>query len=193
MRSYIGLKGAPSPQDKPFACPADTFYYDEPRNDPARLISQSMHLQSNFSYSSYAFNAGNAVFATHNPPILGVYPGIMGRKLSSIGIPAKTVLVAEFPALNHYSWHQPSPPGKQFYNNAPNMLSFVDGHVSYVKIYLFATPTASRLPDMITSGVETDRPRPPLQFSPRPAGRERTRSAKRGVRNWPRYFFNRSN
>src|SRR5205085_4462373 len=27
MRTYVGLKGAPSPQDKLFACPADTFYY----------------------------------------------------------------------------------------------------------------------------------------------------------------------
>ena len=65
----------------------------------------------------------------------GMFPGIMGSKLSSIEIPAKTVLVAEFPALNGYSWHQPSPPGKDSYNNAPNMLSFVDGHVSVVKMY----------------------------------------------------------
>src|SRR3954466_5507312 len=28
MRSYVGLKDAPSPQDRLFACPADTFYYN---------------------------------------------------------------------------------------------------------------------------------------------------------------------
>src|SRR6266700_6095113 len=28
MKSYVGLNGASSPQDKSFACPADTFYYD---------------------------------------------------------------------------------------------------------------------------------------------------------------------
>jgi hypothetical protein len=64
-----------------------------------------------------------------------MFPGIMGSKLSSIAIPAKTVLVADFPALDGYSWHQPSPPGVMCYNNAPNMLSFADGHASYVKMY----------------------------------------------------------
>src|SRR6476646_8084236 len=28
MKSYVGLNGAPSAEDKVFACPADTFYYD---------------------------------------------------------------------------------------------------------------------------------------------------------------------
>src|SRR5215813_1145865 len=27
LQGYLGLKGPPSPQDKVFACPADTFYY----------------------------------------------------------------------------------------------------------------------------------------------------------------------
>jgi hypothetical protein len=35
-------------------------------------------------------------------------------------------------------------------------------------------------------------PNPSLQFSPRMAGRERTRSAKRGVRNWLLDFLNHS-
>ncbi|SPE60390.1 conserved hypothetical protein [Verrucomicrobia bacterium] len=93
-------------------------------------------MQSNTSYSSYAFNAGNAVIRNPNAHRFpGMFPGIMGSKLSSIAIPAKTVLVEEFPALSGYSWHHPSPPGEDSYNNAPNMLSFVDGHVSYVKMY----------------------------------------------------------
>src|SRR5215469_1761561 len=28
MKNYVGLNGASSPQDKLFACPADTFYYE---------------------------------------------------------------------------------------------------------------------------------------------------------------------
>jgi prepilin-type N-terminal cleavage/methylation domain-containing protein len=133
MRNYVGLKGAPSPQDKLFACPADTFYYGGTNFSWFRF-PQSGHLQSEFSYSSYAFNAGNAVFRTkHLFP--GMFPGIMGSKLSSIELPAKTVLVAEFPAMDGYSWHKPSPPAEASYNNAPNMLSFADGHVSYVKMY----------------------------------------------------------
>ena len=29
MKSYVGLNGPSSPQDKIFACPADILYYDE--------------------------------------------------------------------------------------------------------------------------------------------------------------------
>lgn len=153
MRNYVSLKGAPSPQDKLFACPADTFYYWGPGSE---LVPQGEHLQSNTSYSSYGFNAGNAVFRPSKPTFPGMFPGIMGSKLSSIEIPAKTVLVAEFPARDGFSWHQPSPPGKQYYNNAPNMLSFVDGHVSYVKMYY-----GSNNPSQLTQH--------PLVFNP-PAG-----------------------
>jgi prepilin-type N-terminal cleavage/methylation domain-containing protein len=136
MRSYVGLKGAPSPQDKLFACPADTFYYWV-TNGGSFLVRQSQDLQSNASFSSYAFNAGNAVFRIPKQRFPGMIPGIMGSKLSSIAIPAKTVLVAEFPALDGFSWHLPTPQweGLEWYNNAPNMISFVDGHVSYVKMY----------------------------------------------------------
>jgi prepilin-type N-terminal cleavage/methylation domain-containing protein len=134
VRSYAGLKGAiPSPEDKLFACPADILNLDT-NNGPILLVSQSIHLQSNANYSSYCFNAGNAVF---QPPVQtpGQWPGIVGSKTSSIKQPAKTVLVAEFPAFWSYSWHQTSPSGKVLYNNAPNIVSFVDGHVSYVKMY----------------------------------------------------------
>lgn len=135
MRSYAGLSGAPSPQDKLFACPADTFYYAG-LNGITVLFPQSEHLQSNACFSSYAFNAGNAAFQITNAPFPGMLPGIMGSKLSSIKNPARTVLVGEFPAWDGYSWHKPLFSAKHFsYNNAPDMLSFADGHVSYTKMY----------------------------------------------------------
>lgn len=131
MRSYAGLNGAPSPRDKLFACPADTFNYTVTVFSP-----QGEHLQTNANFSSYAFNAGNAAWPNPHPPFPGMLPGIMGSKLSSIKTPARTVLVGEFPALDGYSWHQPVFSGKEhYYNNAPDMLSFADGHVSYVKMY----------------------------------------------------------
>jgi prepilin-type N-terminal cleavage/methylation domain-containing protein len=133
MRSYVGLKGAPSPQDKLFGCPADTFHYWG-TNGAYVLVPQGQHLQPYATFSSYAFNAGNAVFRTKQP-FAGMFPGIMGSKLSSMATPAKTVLVEEFPAPDGYSWHQPLPRGEVRYNNAPNVLSFADGHVSYVKMY----------------------------------------------------------
>lgn len=133
MRSYVGLKGPPSPQDKLFACPADTFFWGGQYNVHDGLIPQSEHQQSNTCYSSYAFNAGNAVIrAPRQFP--DMFPGILGRKLTSVGMPARTVLLAEFPAFDGYSWHRPA--GKDSYNNAPSVLSFTDGHVNYVKMYL---------------------------------------------------------
>jgi prepilin-type N-terminal cleavage/methylation domain-containing protein/prepilin-type processing-associated H-X9-DG protein len=156
IMNYVGLKGDPSPHDRLFACPADIFYNDlKPVGTTAAqsplfgpfLAQGSLHEQTNFSYSSYAFNGGiSNVFPVYTNDI-----GIGGRKLSSIKDPVKTVLLAEAPALFPYSWHQPgssSTFGSVTYNNgavffvdAKNMVSFVDGHVSYLKIYWDPGPT----------------------------------------------------
>ena len=135
VKNYVGLNGSSSPQDKLFACPADTFYYDYPS---LAYESQSLHDQLDSDYSSYGFNGGNA--DTNPPPAnLGEasYPGIFGPKLSSIKDPAKTVLLAEGPAFFPFSWHQPQklPAGQYGMNDSKNVVSFVDSHVSYIKIY----------------------------------------------------------
>ena len=129
IKSYVNIRGASSARDRIFACPADTFYYDDKDR-----VSQSLHLQSRNNFSSYAFNAGNV--PPGDPPV-HPWPGIAGWKLSSIRDPVKTVLVAEFPALLPYSWHKRA--GESHYNNARDMVSFVDGHVSYIKIFWDAT------------------------------------------------------
>jgi len=133
IKSYVGLHGLSSPQDALFACPADTFCYP----DNIGSAPLACHLLSAYNYSSYVFNAGNI---RNGYPITNGFPGIAGRKLTSINNPAKTVLVAEQPALAPYSWHQPQKlVGKQYhFNGVRNMVSFVDSHVSYVKIYLDA-------------------------------------------------------
>ena len=142
MAGYVGLNGQSSPQDKLFACPSDTFYYDLIPNGVGRsgripFVSASLHDQSNFDFSSYGFNGGRmTIFGTNTP-------GIGGRKLSSIKEPAKTVLVAEVPAFCPYSWHEPKPPlpGKPpMFNNAKTMISFVDGQVNYLNMYWNTNP-----------------------------------------------------
>ncbi len=128
MKSYVGLNGPSSPQDTLFACPADTYYYfDDVR------ISGGRHLQPQYNYSSYAFNAGNI----RKDNATNSFPGIAGRKLTSIKNPAKTVFVAEMSALDPYSWHQHQgvPSGQYGVSGPQNMVSFVDGHVSYTRIY----------------------------------------------------------
>ena len=144
LQSYLGLKGSPSPHDKVFACPADTFYYRlNVKNGTMNYISQGHYEQSNFVYSSYEFNGANQA-TNAQISLLGVkaLPGISGRKLTTIEHPERTVLVADASAFVPYSWHQPQHPAinsqgfeMPLFNNAKNVVGFVDGHVDYVKIY----------------------------------------------------------
>ena len=132
VRSYLGLKGSPSPNDVVFACPADTFecgYHQD-------YSPEGAHLQAKFRFNSYAFNAANSatMYSQLTGPITP--PGIAGRKIGSVKEPVKTVLVAESPALVPFSWHQPV---KEIANNARDMVGFVDGHASYIKMYWDAT------------------------------------------------------
>jgi prepilin-type N-terminal cleavage/methylation domain-containing protein len=128
MKNYVGLPGPSSPQDHVFACPADAFHYDFPS---LAYESHSYHEQVDTDFSSYGFNGANA------SPLNPANPGVAGRKVAAIKDPAKTLLVSELPALFPWSWHQPLklPSGQYGINDAKNIVSFVDGHLSYIKIY----------------------------------------------------------
>jgi type II secretory pathway pseudopilin PulG len=148
MKSYVGLRGQSSAQDKIFACPADTFYFDYlfPRRPPGPTnlvgyVAESLCSRPDMDYSSYLLNGGNLFPGTNGA---GFRPGIAGLSLSSIRHPARTVLVAEVPAFIPFSWHKPKRPlyilstsycPNLIFNNAMNMASFVDGHVGYTRIY----------------------------------------------------------
>jgi prepilin-type N-terminal cleavage/methylation domain-containing protein len=111
-----------------FICPADTFYYRYGTNAGGGYVSHGLHEESSAEYSSYGFNGGQmTIFGTNTI-------GIAGRKLSSIKEPTKTVLVAEMSAYFPWSWHEPRR-GVPLFNDAKNMIGFVDGHISYIKIY----------------------------------------------------------
>ncbi len=150
MKGNVGLNGASSPQDKLFACPADTFYYG-----PKGYVPQGFHQQSFTDYSSYGFNAG----ATN--PIYSTRTGLAGRRISSIKDPSKTILVMEIPALFPYSWHEPKKPfsaENSVFNDAKNMVSFVDGHASYIKIYWNSNRIESGGISYITDAADYDPP-----------------------------------
>ncbi len=130
LKTYLGSEGASHSYGRVFACPSDTFYYDELTGSP-RLVRQGLCEQAVSDYSSYAFNGGNASPNSN-------FPGISGRKLSSVLDPTKTVLVAEASAYIPWSWHQPRLPlGHQnaIFNDALNNFSFVDGHVGYIRVF----------------------------------------------------------
>ncbi len=135
MKSYVGLQGASSSQDKLFACPADAFFYDWPS---LTFHGRSLHAQPNSDYSSYQFSGGNG--CTNSPPPFlqeACYPGVFGCKEASIKDSARTILTLEASAVFPWSWHQPQklPAGKCGVKDAKNMIGFVDGHVGYIKIF----------------------------------------------------------
>jgi prepilin-type N-terminal cleavage/methylation domain-containing protein len=144
VKSYAGLNGPPSMQDNIFACPADTYYYDD---DSVAYFPQGRHEQGFWHYSSYTFNGLNLCTNYPNFAYNGVLPGIGGKKLSAVKNSAKTVLLVEASALLPYSWHRPKPPapgppapgGLPIFNDAKNMVSYVDSHVSYINIYWNST------------------------------------------------------
>lgn len=132
-KSYDGLNGPSSPQDKLFACPSDTFYYLNNLNSP--LFSTGMY-QTNWSdYCSYWFSRLNLVQQSDGSDY---YSGLAGVKVSSLRNSTKDLMVVDQPAVFGYSWHQRVPmpnPGPDPINDAKNMTVFADGHVSYIKIY----------------------------------------------------------
>ena len=142
IKNYVGANGASSPRDKLFQCPADTFYptwYDTNSTWPYHFVQKSVHDEPLFDYSSYVFNGGDNTprkFGRMTP----TYPGLSGVKLTAVKHPSRTVLVAEVSAFAPFSWHDPSSHGianvdGTLYNDSKNVLSFVDGHVSYLKMY----------------------------------------------------------
>jgi prepilin-type N-terminal cleavage/methylation domain-containing protein len=142
MKNYVGLNGPSSPQDKLFQCPADTFYPNwlVTLGPPQQyFVQKSLHDDPLWGFSSYLFNGGDGVsrkFGRFTP----TYPGLGGVKLSSVRHPVRTVLVAEAGAFASFSWHDPSAHGVPDesgtkYNDSRNVVSFVDGHVGYIKIY----------------------------------------------------------
>lgn len=116
-----------------FSCPADTFHYDYLTNSPGYArVASGLQTQSASDFSSYGFNGGDVL--TGGVPT----DSIVGRKLASIREPSKTVLVADYAAFFPYSWHRPrkasfNEPGQ--FNDAMNLVGFVDGHVAYIRIY----------------------------------------------------------
>lgn len=117
IKSYAGLSGASSANDTLFACPMDRGY-----SDPTPFCRTPR-----FDYTSYVFNGVS---------LPGV-PNIAGWKVSQVKQPLRTLSVVEWSAHAPLSWHR-SRTGRAnapFYNDAESVAGFVDGHVSFTKIY----------------------------------------------------------
>ncbi len=113
-----------------FICPADDFDCDDPAIK--ELFSfwepppsgKCFHRQQTTHYSSYAFNGdapnSDTTRAAH-------------KAFSSVREPSRLVLECELSGAFGLSTHDRKQPYQ--FNNALNVMSFVDGHVSYIRIY----------------------------------------------------------
>jgi len=108
VKGYLGLTGPASPNEKVFICPSDRI----------------LQTQLGHAFTSYTFNGYEV-----GP---GAIPRITGQKLGAIKSPAMAVLAGEWPAFFGGSWH---PLVNGDCPDAKAGLSFVDGHVGFIKIY----------------------------------------------------------
>ena len=70
-------------------------------------------------------------------------------------------MVFEIPAIFPYSWHDPQGPfsaANAVFSDARNMVSFVDGHANYIRIYRNTNRLSSGGVSYITSAADYDPP-----------------------------------
>jgi len=135
---YLSRNGSDT-NDALFACPADDFdcsldciqeffLFDNVKGKGFRSLKETL-------YSSYLFN--------------GLAPDeietrVAGKPFSSVRQPSRLILVGELSGCIGLSAHDRKQP--QQFNNARNVMSFVDGHVSYIPIYWNGRRTIDDMP-----------------------------------------------
>ncbi len=127
IRPYL-LRNGSGTNDQLFACPADDFDCRlaaiQEFFRPEDVTGEGFHHLKQTRYSSYVFN-GAAANSTETR--------VAGKAFSSVREPSRLVLVCELSAAIGLSGHDRRQPGQS--NNARNVMSFVDGHVSFIPIY----------------------------------------------------------
>jgi prepilin-type N-terminal cleavage/methylation domain-containing protein len=113
VKGYLGLTGPASPDEKVFICPSDLTF----------------RTQIQHAYTSYTFNG----YETGSQSL----PRITGQKLSIIKNPTKAVLAGEVAAFFGGALH---PLTSQDHADLKNVLTFVDSHVAFTKIYWDGAP-----------------------------------------------------
>jgi prepilin-type N-terminal cleavage/methylation domain-containing protein len=113
VKGYVGLSGPAASNETVFTCPSDPIF----------------RTQIQHAFTSYVFNG----YERDSTPI----PRITGHKLSSIRNPSKAVLTGEFPGFFGGSWHPLVSPD---HADTKNVLSFVDSHVDFPRIFWDGVP-----------------------------------------------------
>jgi prepilin-type N-terminal cleavage/methylation domain-containing protein len=113
VKGYLGLSGPASSNETVFTCSSDPTF----------------RTQLQHAFTSYTFNG----YETDSSSL----PRITGQKFSAIKNPGKAVLAGEVPAFFGGSWHPLASPDL---TDAKNVLSFVDSHAVFSRIYWDGVP-----------------------------------------------------
>jgi prepilin-type N-terminal cleavage/methylation domain-containing protein len=136
---YLSRTGADT-NDALFACPSDNFNCDDPFIKsffPFNTISGTgFYRQATTDSSSYFYNG--SADAGDDPRA--------ARPFSAVRQPSEMVLAGEISGALGLSAHDRKQPYQ--FNNALNVMSFVDGHVNYIRIYWNGTNGLNGMPAM---------------------------------------------
>jgi prepilin-type N-terminal cleavage/methylation domain-containing protein len=131
---YLNYKNAVAPylggsSNTVFICPADDFIFTGKLAvwfDVHTLNEHSFCKQSWTLYSSYWFNGGVRAWGKKDY-------GMVEKPFASVRQPSKTELIGEISGGIGMSSHVRRQPLQ--FKDAPNVMSFVDGHASLIKIF----------------------------------------------------------
>jgi prepilin-type N-terminal cleavage/methylation domain-containing protein len=129
IQPYLARSGADT-NDAVFICPADDFDCDAQIIKDIfafdQISGRGLFRQVATHFNSYFFNG----------MVQSDRPGdtrMAQQAFTSVSEPSRAVLAAEISGGVGLSAHDRREPGQ--FNNALNVMSFVDGHVSYIRIY----------------------------------------------------------
>jgi len=144
IEPYLGRAGNSQINDALFACPADNFNMDVIIGNwfvalgfANHISGTSFYRQPFTHYSSYFLNLGArsrpSMFPKPHPVTNVTTTGVEYKAFDNIREPSRTVLIGEISGgvgLSSHAWKE-----RFQFPDAQNVMSFVDGHVSYIKIY----------------------------------------------------------
>ena len=127
VQPYLSRSGSAT-NDQLFACPADDFNCDDPSIRGLLLFApvsgKAFHRQPFTHHASYFFNG----FAPDDAETR-----MAQKPFASVREPARVVLAGELSGALGLSGHDRREPYQ--FHDARNGMSFVDGHVSYIRMY----------------------------------------------------------
>jgi prepilin-type N-terminal cleavage/methylation domain-containing protein len=139
MGPYLSRTGGDT-NDSLFACPSDNFNCDDQKIKDLFLFSPvsgtGFYRQATTDYASYFFNGSADV---------GDDPRA-AKPFSSVRQPSEMVLAGELSGALGLSAHDRKQPYQ--FANAMNVMSFLDGHVSYLRIYWDGTNGFDGIPGL---------------------------------------------